>query len=177
MLDTSIMENGNDYYRRQLEAVSNNATLALFIMDENQRCVFMNPAAEKLTGYKMDEVGDKPLHDYVHNKKPDGSHYPLEECPIDRVFPQNYQEQGEEIFVHKDGSFYPVSFTASPIRESDKTVGTIIEVRNITEEKDDSIETRQLLDAERAAREESEVSAVSGKSSPPSSICIRSCRT
>jgi PAS domain S-box-containing protein len=157
MPDTSIMENGNEYYRRQLEAVSNNATLALFIMDESQRCVFMNPAAEELTGYKMDEVGEKPLHDYVHNKKPDGSHYPLEECPIDRVFPQNNQEQGEELFVHKDGSFYPVAFTASPMREGDKTVGTIIEVRGIAEERQAQQKLNELLEAERAAREESEV--------------------
>ena len=76
---------------------------------------------------------EKPLHDYVHRQHPDGRHYPIEECPIDRVFPQNNQEQGEEIFVHKDGSFYPVAFTASPIREGDKTVGTIIEVRDISE--------------------------------------------
>ncbi len=25
--------------------------------------------------------------------------------------------QGEEVFVHKDGHFYPVAFTASPIRD------------------------------------------------------------
>ena len=157
MHDSQIIEYGSDYYRRQLEAVSNNATLAVFIMDEQQRCVFMNPAAEKLTGYKMNEVSDKPLHDYVHNKRPDGSHYPLEECPIDRVFPQNFQEQGEELFVHKDGSFYPVAFTASPVREGDVTVGTIIEVRGIAEEKKAQQEFNELLEAERAAREESEV--------------------
>ncbi len=157
MLDTSVTENGSEYYRRQLEAISNNATLALFIMDEKQRCVFMNPAAEELTGYKMDEVREKPLHDYVHNKRPDGTHYPLEECPIDRVFPQNFKEQGEEIFVHKDGSFYPVAFTASPIREGDKTVGTIIEVRGVAEEREAQQKLNELLEAERAAREESEV--------------------
>lgn len=145
----------NDYYRKQLEAISNNATLALFIMNEEQRCVFMNPAAENLTGFTLEEVGDKPLHDYVHRLRPDGTHYPLEECPIDRVFPQNYQEQGEEVFVHKDGSFYPVAFTASPIREGEKTVGTIIEVRNITEEKRDK---EILLERERLARLTSEVS-------------------
>ncbi len=144
-----------DYYRKQLKAISNNATLALFIMDENQRCVFMNPAAEKLTGFTLAEVSEKPLHDYVHRLYPNGKHYPIEECPIDRVFPQNNQEQGEELFVHKDGSFYPVSFTASPIREDGKTVGTIIEVRDITQEKRDR---EILLERERLARLTSEVS-------------------
>ncbi|MDP9347673.1 MAG: ATP-binding protein, partial [Gemmatimonadota bacterium] len=53
----------------------------------------------------------------------------------DRAFPQNLREQGEEVFVHKDGHFYPVAFTASPIRDGDRTIGTIIEVRDITEER------------------------------------------
>ena len=150
-------------FRRHLEAITDNATLALFIMDENQQCVFMNPAAEKLTGYNFGELQGKPLHDYIHHSRPDGLPYPLEECPIDRVFPQNNQEQGEEIFVHKNGSFYPVAFTASPIREDGKTIGTIIEVRDLTEEKESKLELRKiaverekLLVAERAAREESE---------------------
>lgn len=125
----------SEHYRRQLETLAQNATLALFIMDEHQRCTFMNPAAERLTGFRLDEVQGKALHDYVHHTRPDGSPYPLEECPIDRAFPQNMREQGEEVFVHRDGHFYPVAFTASPIRDGARTVGTIIEVRDITDEK------------------------------------------
>ncbi|MBW3553375.1 MAG: PAS domain-containing protein [Gemmatimonadetes bacterium] len=122
-------------YRRQLEAVASNATLALFIMDERQHCTYMNPAAEQLTGYALNEVQGKPLHDVVHHTRPDGTPYPLSECPIDRAFPQNMREQGEEVFVHRDGHFYPVAFTASPILDQGRPVGTILEVRDISEEK------------------------------------------
>jgi PAS domain S-box-containing protein len=144
-------------YRRQLEAVCNNATVALFFMDEHQHCTYMNPAAERLTGYSLAEVRGKPLHNFVHHTKPDGTPYPLEECPIDRALPENNQEQGEEIFVHKDGRFYPVAFTASPIRENGRPVGTIIEVRDTTREKQTSAERERLLDREREAREEVEI--------------------
>lgn len=105
-------------------------------MDERQQCVYLNPAAERLTGYSLSEVRGRPLHDVIHHSRPDGSPYPLEECPIDRAFPQNHQEQGEETFVHKDGTFYPVAYTASPIREEGIVVGTIIEVRGIQKERD-----------------------------------------
>lgn len=46
----------------------------------------MNPAAMEVTGYhSLEEIKDKPLHYAVHWKKPDGSHYPMEECPIDNA--------------------------------------------------------------------------------------------
>ena len=145
-----------EHYRRQLEAVCNNATVALFIMDGRQHCTYMNSAAEKLTGFTLSEVQGRPLHYFVHHTRPDGTPYPLEECPIDRALPENNQEQGEDIFVHKDGSFYPVAFTASPIRENGVPVGTIIEVRATENENRAAAERERLLRLEQEAREETE---------------------
>ncbi|MGB3207341.1 MAG: PAS domain-containing protein, partial [Crinalium sp.] len=135
---------GAEYYKRLLEVVCNNSTVAIFIMDERQQCVYMNPAAEKLTGFSLEETKGRILHDVVHHTRPNGSPYPLCECPIDQAFPQNNQEQGEEVFVHKDGSFYSVAYTASPIREGDDVIGTIIEVRDITQEKLDELARQEV---------------------------------
>lgn len=133
---------------RLLKAITNNASVALFILNEVQHCVFMNPAAERLTGFSLAEVRGRPLHDVIHHTHPDGRHYPLEECPIDRAFPSRNQATGEEVFVHKDGRFYEVAFTASPIRDdADQPIGTIIEVQDVTER------NRQ----QRAARAEAEL--------------------
>jgi PAS domain S-box-containing protein len=127
-----------DDTHRRLEAVLRNASVAIFLMDDRQHCVFMNHAAEQLTGWRLSEVRalDRPLHDIIHHSYPDGSAFPLAECEIDRAFPEHNQTQGEEVFVHRDGHFYPVAFTASPIRdEASQTIGTIVEVRNISDEK------------------------------------------
>ena len=120
-------------YRRQLEAIANNATLALFLIDAQQRCTYMNPSAERLTGYTLAEMGDRPFHDVLHHSRPDGSPYPVSECPINLAFPEHDREQGEEVFVHKDGHFYPVAYTASPIYEGRRPVATILEVQDITQ--------------------------------------------
>ncbi len=131
---------------RRLNAVLNNATVAIFLMDDRQHCVYMNRAAEELTGFTLDEVLalNRPLHDIIHHTHPDGRPFPLEECAIDRAFPANDREQGEEMFVHKDGSFFPVAFSASPIRDEDaQIVGTIVEVRDIRSER--AAQERQRL--------------------------------
>jgi PAS domain S-box-containing protein len=128
---------------QRLDAILNNTTMAVFVMDHLQHCSFANRAAEELTGYRFEEMRGKPLHDVVHHKRPDGSDYPLEECPIDRAFPEQEQVQGEELFVARDGSFYPVAFTASPMRDaSGKPVGTVIEARGISDENARSEELR-----------------------------------
>jgi len=146
--DITATKKGEEALResqRRLNAVLNNASVSIFLMNEHQHCVYMNAAAEKLTGYTLDEVQGRALHDVIHHTRPDGSHFPLEECPIDRAFPEAHQMQGEEVFVHKDGSFYPVAFTASPIWDEDaRTIGTIIEVRDISAEKK-AQEHQQLL--------------------------------
>lgn len=129
------LEGPDGLAQRQLDAVLDNATVAIFLMDEQQQCTYMNAAAERLTGYSLAETRGRPLHDVVHHTHPDGTPYPLEDCPINRAFPERNRMQGTETFVHKDGSFYPVAFTASPIRDGDGTpICTIIEVRGIAEE-------------------------------------------
>lgn len=135
---------------RQLNAILANTRQAVFLMDENQRCIYANPAAEQLTGYTLAQLSAGPLHDIVHHCRPDGSPYPLDECPIDRAFPQRVQTSGEEVFVAPDGSFYPVAFTASPIPDDQgRPVGTVIEARSIAAEK---ASQAALLEAEERLR-------------------------
>ena len=130
---------------RRLDTILDNTTMSVFVMDERQQCTFMNRAAEELTGYAFSETTGRPLHDVIHHSYPDGRPFPLSECAIDRAFPENAGTQGEEVFIHKDGSFFPVAFTASPIRNDEaRVVGTIIEVRDISEEKRNE-DARKLL--------------------------------
>jgi PAS domain S-box-containing protein len=130
---------------QRLAAITHNATLGLIMMDAHQHCVFMNPAAEKITGFTLEELRGKPLHEYIHHTRPDGTPYPMAECPIDRALPTRAQEQGEDVFIRKDGTFYPVAFTASPIIEDGQATGTVIELRDTTEDQRKQAERERLL--------------------------------
>ena len=146
----------------RLNAVLSNASVSLFLMDENQHCLYMNPAAEALTGYRFEETRGRPLHDVIHHTRPDGSPFPHEDCPIGRALPGQSKEEGEEVFVHKDGSFYPVAFTASPIlQDGSRMVGTIVEVRSIAAEKE-AEQRRRLLVNELNQRVKNTLAVVQG---------------
>jgi PAS domain S-box-containing protein len=118
-----------------INTITNNTLQGLFLLDDRQVCTYMNPAAEALIGYTLAEVQEKPLHYYIHHTHPDGRHFPIEDCAIDRALPTQSQTQGEEVFLRKNGEFFPVAFIASPIIEEGVPRGTVIEVRETSEEK------------------------------------------
>jgi PAS domain S-box-containing protein len=119
------------------ETITDNAASCLFMMDSNGHPTFMNPAAKRVTGYQsLSEIKDRPLHYAVHWRKPDGSLYPMEECPIDNAQAtlQPVQDQ-EEIFCRKDGTLFPVSYSVAPLEKDGKVVGSVLEFRDISEQK------------------------------------------
>jgi len=122
--------------RPQLAAVLDNATVAIVVLDPRQACVYVNPAAERLTGYSAAEFAGRHLHALLHHTRPDGRPYPKEECPIDRAFPRQSREQGEETLIHKAGHFFAVRYTATPMRDAAGTgLGTIVEFHDLVRER------------------------------------------
>ncbi len=119
-----------------IRTITDNATSALFLMNDKGYCTFMNPAAETMFGYTLTEIKSKPLHYLIHHHYPDGREYPMEECPLDRALPQNFEMRAhEDLFFRKDGTSLPVLCAASPIFENGIPVATVIEVRDISEQK------------------------------------------
>jgi PAS domain S-box-containing protein len=123
--------------RQILQTITDNAASCLFMMDKNGHPTFMNPAARRLTGYEsLDEIADRPLHYAVHWKKPDGSHYPMEECPIDNAQSERRKLYNqEEIFTDKFGRQFPVQYSVSPLEKDGEVLGSVLEFRDVSEQK------------------------------------------
>jgi PAS domain S-box-containing protein len=118
------------------QTITDNATAAMFMMDTRGHCTFMNPAAEQMTGFTLDEIRDIPLHDAIHHLHPDGTPYPMSECPIDRALPENNDVRAhEDVFIRKNGEFFPVTCAARPIIRDGVPIGTVVEVRDMSAEK------------------------------------------
>jgi PAS domain S-box-containing protein len=124
-----------------IETIAKNATAALFMMDAERHCTYMNPAAERMTGYTASEIKQGEaigltLHELVHHSHPDGTRFDVEDCPVFSALPAGERLVSYEThFVRKDGTFYPVLCSASPIIEDGKPVGTVMEVRDLTAQK------------------------------------------
>lgn len=118
---------------------------AIFLLDEEGRTVFANPAAEQMFGWSSSEFQGKKLHEVVHHQHPDGRPYPMEDCPLGRVFFSGTSLKfHEDVFFHKDGRPLPVACSNAAILRDEKVAGGVLIVRDITERKQ-AEEHRQLL--------------------------------
>ena len=95
----------------------------VWVVDHEGMIVFGNQAAVTALGY--DELGEllgRHSHDTIHHKHRDGSPYPAEECELLRyVLEGAGVNSGEDWFVRRDGSMFPVEYTATPIETANGT--------------------------------------------------------
>jgi PAS domain S-box-containing protein len=145
-----------------IRTIAENAASALLMMDEHGRATYANHAWVQMTGFDLDDMASRSIHDVVHHTHPDGTPYPSDQCPIDRALAAGrVMEPYEDTFIRKDGTFFPVRAAASPILRAGRREGTVIEVQDITEEK---ARERMLRDAETRVRFLADASAALARS-------------
>lgn len=119
--------------KKLLQNVMNTLGEGVYTLDENGICTFLNPEAEKILGWTLDELKGKALHDFIHAAQSDGSHLAREHCPITRAVESGVVFRSEdEYFQHKSGRLFPVSIVASPIIENDVIVGSVAAFQDVT---------------------------------------------
>lgn len=108
--------------QKRNESILNSAGEGIYGLDLQGRTTFVNPAAAKMTGWKVDELIGKPESE-VFCKAPDG------------LNPGQTTHPGEQVFFRRDGTTFPVEYVRSPIMERDRLVGAVVMFKDITERK------------------------------------------
>ena len=140
---------------RHLAAIVETTDDAVISKDLNGIITSWNPAAERLYGYKAEEVIGKPVAILIPPEWPDE-----EPKILARMRRGERIDHYETIRVAKDGRRLHVSLTVSPIHDATgKIIGASKIARDITEQKRTQEEIARLLAAERAARQDAEVAS------------------
>ncbi|RVU86416.1 PAS domain S-box protein [Leucothrix sargassi] len=114
----------------------------IYCVDTDGLCTFINPAAKRLLGRTDNEVLGQNIHYVHHHTHDDGSHYPVEECPIYAAIRDGVVHDGvQELFWKHDGTPFPVEFTSTPIISDGTIIGAVVVFRDISKR----LETEQQL--------------------------------
>ena len=109
-------------------AVVKNALEALITLDTKGMIQFLNPAAEKMFGYKTTEAFGMNTSEILES---DGAR----KIKLVRLlWAGNWEQEREFTGLRKDGSRFPVRIHGSKVNTTDRTVFTL-SVRDITKEK------------------------------------------
>lgn len=122
------------HLRRQRELILESIGEGIHGIDIDGNITFENRAAATKLGRSATELLGMPAHATMHHSRPDGTPYPIEECPIHATMLDGVVRVVEdEVFWRKDGSSFHVSYTSTPMRdEKDQIVGTVVSFRDIS---------------------------------------------
>ena len=124
----------------------------VMVTDKNGRITFMNPVAEKVTGWKLHEVMGRPTSD-VFRILNEQTREPVEN-PVDKVMRHGVIVglANHTVLIRKDGSEIPIDDSGAPIQDNNGGFhGVVLVFRDFSENKLAEQELRVAKDAAETA--------------------------
>jgi len=127
---------------KKLHDITSSLGEGVLVINTEGKLTFMNPEAERLLGWTSAELVGRDLHAQIHHRRPDGTCYPVEECPSVEVLRTGVRQLVEQdAYYCKDGSLLPISYVTAPVWEGDRVIASVIAFQDIT--------MRQMFEEER----------------------------
>ena len=119
----------------------------IFGLDLEGKVTFYNRSAADRLGYTVKELVGSNFHNVVHYAHADGSEYDEKVCPMRAAYSDGETHKIEdEVLWCKDGTSFPVEYSAIPIRREQKIVGAVVVFRDLTERLIAEAELKELIE-------------------------------
>jgi PAS domain S-box-containing protein len=132
----------------QFNLLLNSVTEGIYGVDEHENFTFCNDSALKLIGYEdQEQLLGRNMHWLIHGKHPDGSVYPIEDCPIAQSLIKGVAVHiDDEVFWRSDGTSFHVEYWANPHLKDGRVVGATVSFFDISECRSHLDILRKMLD-------------------------------
>ncbi len=115
-------------FRAMLESVGE----AVYCMDQEGFCTFMNQGAASLLGFTPEECLGSNMHQLIHHSKPDGTPFPASKCPIRASAKSGTPtELEDDVMWQRDGTAIPVAYIVRPFLTGTPQGGATVTVRDL----------------------------------------------
>jgi PAS domain S-box-containing protein len=122
--------------RDKLEAIITSLVDGLCTLDDSGRLLFMNARAEKLLGWKENELVGKSVLDIVEIRNRQEQPRTINKGTLQALFSSGEAYDTENgLFVRKDGITFPVAYSLNPILKDKSLSGAVLVFRDITQRK------------------------------------------
>jgi PAS domain S-box-containing protein len=133
-------QRGVQLWRERLDLLLESTGEGVFGVDMQGNCIFINRAAAEMIGWTPDEAMHQNMHYLIHHTHNDGSHYPVDQCPIFHAFSHGLPCHIEdEVLWRKDGTSFQAEYTSHPIVErsadGETILGAVATIKDISERK------------------------------------------
>ena len=138
--------------------ILNSSAAGLYGVDDAGRITFINPAACTMLGYAPDDVIGHPAHALFHHSRPDGSPYPVSDCPSYGALHLGQKIRVDnEVYWHADGHPVPVIYATDPMFLNGRLSGAVTSFVDVSEQRAATqAREKALAAAENLARVRSE---------------------
>jgi PAS domain S-box-containing protein len=118
----------------------------VYATDMEGKLTFMNAAAESILGMREQDLMGRNVHESIHHHHPDGTIFPVENCPLLKVRQTGVPVEGHDHFINQQGSYIPVEYRSRPILQGNNTVGALVSFNDISEklESETKIQNQQI---------------------------------
>ncbi|MDP2828971.1 MAG: PAS domain S-box protein [Sulfuricellaceae bacterium] len=122
----------------------------IYALDSEGKCTFLNQEAERLLGWRRDELIGRYLHDTIHFQTMDGHPVPAKDCPTHKAVMHGQTFHSEsDAFTRKDGQIFPISVVSVPLTKDGEIIGSVAAFKDISQRLQ---EQKFLLESEKKFR-------------------------